>query len=80
MEIRASCRYIDLKIDKTAQPVTNRGNTSCKHGGVRDHHNVSLEKITVAINERVQIGTADFFFTFNQILDVDRQLFARTPM
>ncbi len=48
-----------------------------EHGGVRNHGHIGFEQILMGFDEGVQVRTANFLFTFDEVLDIHRKLPAR---
>ena len=59
-----------VEVGEAAQPVADRRHAAIEHGRIGDHDNVSAQIGFVIADEIVEVRAADFFFAFDEELDV----------
>ena len=73
VQVGAAAAQIDLEVDEAAQPVADRRHAAREHRRVGDDDDVGCEVGLVVADEVVEVRAADFFFAFEDDLDVHRQ-------
>ena len=73
MQVGAAPAKIELEVDETAKPITNRRDAAREHPRIGDDDDVGAELGFVGADEVVEVDAPDFFLPFENELDVDRQ-------
>src|SRR5215467_14989965 len=74
MQIHLWTRHFDFHCGYSTQSVTQRWHPARDHSGIGDHCHVAFQPIAIFAEKGAEVPAADFLFTFNDEMQVHRQI------